>query len=171
MKYPKKKIEFDSEWFESGYYVYVLKIVKKKNNFYYIGQTGDRKHVSARSPFYRLMGHFNPYNTPDSQLVKGLFNSNLLKKKNGESKRVCIEKAISCGKIKITAYFFKTDDFDNISHNVRRAKTETIETILIHHCRKNGKKLFNEVNHDTSKAIKDNNAEKIAKKIYKNIIL
>lgn len=46
------EIEFNSEWFKSGYYVYVLSISHmEKGMFYYIGQTGDRKHIAAHHLF------------------------------------------------------------------------------------------------------------------------
>lgn len=94
------QITFDSDWFRSGYYVYVVKIEHyKKGTFYYIGQTGDRHHVAARSPFYRLMGHFNPYiikNGTDSQLIKGLLKLGLIETpEKPKNARICMEEAIA----------------------------------------------------------------------------
>ena len=117
-------INFNPEWYQSAYYVHVLTIVHKtKGAYYYVGQTGDRKHVSARSPFYRLMGHFNTYNfskSTDAQLVKGLFANNLIKEDEGQSKRVCVEEAIVNKTITIQAKYFKLNDFDSLDHVAKK---------------------------------------------------
>jgi len=130
------EINFDSEWFQSGYYVYVISITHvSKGNYYYVGQTGDRKHVSARSPFYRLMGHFNPYNLKngtDSQLIKGLINNNLIElPSDNKSTRICIEEAIQNKSIIINPTYFKISDFDKADHSSKRENVEEIESALI----------------------------------------
>jgi hypothetical protein len=145
-------IEFNAEWFQSGYFVYVISV--KHNNtdtYYYIGQTGDRFHQSARSPFYRLWGHYNPYNQKsgtDAQLFKGILK--LLPNNDEVSNRIKVEKAINSKEIEIKADYFKIKDFTEEigekEHKQNRLLTENIETILI--------KKINEIStvlNDTSK--------------------
>jgi hypothetical protein len=39
----------------------------------YVGMTGDRKHPMARSPFYRMAGHFNQLSaSTENQIIKGI---------------------------------------------------------------------------------------------------
>ncbi len=40
-----------------GFCIYVLEIVKEKQKWFYIGMTGDPHYPSARSAYYRLVGH------------------------------------------------------------------------------------------------------------------
>lgn len=65
-------IKLEPEWFKSGYYVYVVVIKYEENNYYYIGMTGDRNHIVARSPFYRMSGHFMLGQSTQNQIIKGI---------------------------------------------------------------------------------------------------
>lgn len=56
---PLMTIKLRSEWFEMGYYVYVVIMQRGYHKLFYVGMTGDRKHETARSPFYRMSGHFS----------------------------------------------------------------------------------------------------------------
>lgn len=131
------EIEYRPEWFAGGYYVYVITVIHRKNRqFHYIGQTGDRKHTSARAPFYRMMGHFNTYNLKnvanDSQLIGGLIREQLVDAPTKDrNARVCVEEAICNGTIEIKARFFKLADFDRNEHDDRRRLTEDTEKHLI----------------------------------------
>ncbi|SFF95641.1 hypothetical protein SAMN04488033_11661 [Salegentibacter agarivorans] len=133
----KLQINFDGSWFQSRYYVYVITVVHNLKTFYYIGQTGDRKYTAARSPFYRLWGHFNPYNSKsgtDSQLIKALFKKGILEKIKGISKRQIIDKALFEKKILIATSFYPIEEFINdetIEHKRKRKVAESIETALI----------------------------------------
>lgn len=141
-------INFNPDWFKSGYYVYVLKIEHKtKGIYFYIGQTGDRYHVSARSPFYRLMGHYNTYNSSkgsDAQLINGLVANNIIKPTKEKSKRVCVEEAIVNKTLAITANYFKISDFGKLDHQTCREMVEEIELKLIQTFRSKKHKLFND---------------------------
>lgn len=65
-------MELNPDWFQSGYYVYVVTIQYKRKNYFYIGMTGDRHHLTARSPFYRMNGHFIRGKSTQNQIVKGI---------------------------------------------------------------------------------------------------
>lgn len=166
------EISFNSEWFKSGYYVYVITIVHKtKGNYYYIGQTGDRKHTAARSPFYRLMGHFNPYNIKkgtDMQLVAGLIKYGLIEKPcELKNARICIEEAIESESIKIKADYYTISDFDSTNHKVKRIFAEEVELALINNFRNADLKLFNDFNKiGDRKVIKNQDAINIAERIF-----
>lgn len=146
----KLQINFDANWFKSRYYVYVITVVHSLKTFYYIGQTGDRKYTAARSPFYRLWGHFNPYNSKsgtDSQLIKSLFKKGILEDVEGISKRQVIDKALFEKKISIATSFYPIEEFINdeaIEHQRKRQVAEAVETALINMFEANT--LFNDLN-------------------------
>lgn len=137
----KLQLNYDSEWFTSRYYVYIIKIVVSNDTYYYIGQTGDRHFIAARSPFYRLWGHFNPYNLKkgtDSQLMSNLFKRNVFRKKDGDSNRLTIDRALAKRDAVITAQFYPIydfeDDFTQLSkknHKNKRVFVEQIEKGVI----------------------------------------
>lgn len=137
----KLELNYNSEWFASGYYVYVIKIEVGKDIFYYVGQTGDRHFIAARSPFYRLWGHFNPYNLKkgtDSQLMSNLFKRKIFCRKDGESNRLTIDRALAKKDAIISAQFYPIEDFvnDNTqiskdSHKQKRVFVEEIEKGVI----------------------------------------
>ena len=120
-------IVFNSDWFQSGYFVYVLTIShESKGTYYYVGQTGDRNHNSSRSPFYRLTAHFRPYKSTDNQLVVGLVTNNLITPAIEKSIRVCIEESFVSKVLEVKSDYFKIDEFDSLAH---KSKTKFVESI------------------------------------------
>jgi hypothetical protein len=167
------EISFNPEWFKSGYYIYVLTVVHKtKGTYYYIGQTGDRKHIAARSPFYRLTGHFSSYNLKsgtDNQLVKGLINNFLVETPSENKKaRICIEEAIENKSVTITANYYAISDFDKSDHLEKRKFVEEIELALLYNFRNAEAKIFNDCNKiGDRKEVINQNAKNIADEIFK----
>ncbi len=52
-----KTLEIPGSFLVPGFCIYVLEIVKEKQKWFYIGMTGDPHYPSARSAYYRLVGH------------------------------------------------------------------------------------------------------------------
>ena len=137
----KLQLNYNSEWFTSRYYVYIIKIEVSKAVYHYVGQTGDRHFIAARSPFYRLWGHFNPYNLSkgtDSQLMKNLFQRKIFQKKDGHSNRLTIDRALAKKDAVIKAQFYPIFDFEDdnkktniMSHKDKRVFVEQIEKGVI----------------------------------------
>lgn len=166
------EISFNSEWFQSCYSVYVLTITHSGNEYFYIGQTGDRKHVSARSPFYRLMGHYSPYQGTDTQLVMGLIKHNLIHKPEDKSLRVCLEDAFYNKHITVKADYFKIIDFDELDHPNKRKLAEKVEQLLIDHFKIKRKELFNNISESLiQKAKMDEEAVRVFDKIIEKVSL
>lgn len=153
----EKKMEhipiiFNSDWFQTGYFVYVLTINhKSKGTYYYVGQTGDRYHKAARSPFYRLTAHFRPYKSTDNQLVVGLESKGLITPEEGKSKRVCIEEAIANKVIEVKSDYFKIDEFDNVEHQSKTKFVEAVEQEIINTLVSYKKNMFNAPQKKSSK--------------------
>lgn len=136
MSAPIQHINFHytPEWFASGYYVYIITVWHEGDYRYYIGQTGDRNHLSARSPFYRLWGHFNPYKSADGQLFQSL--KEILRVDTRKiSNRVKVESSIASGIISIKADYFKIFDLPEqltrAEHTQMRKHVEDVESLII----------------------------------------
>ena len=51
-------ITIDGQLFRRQYLLYVIALDNKHEQFWYVGQTGDRKYITARPPIRRLTAHF-----------------------------------------------------------------------------------------------------------------
>lgn len=127
-------IHLKPDWFEEGYYVYVYILQKANRKFYYVGMTGDRKYQTARSPFYRMCGHFSKLNSSnENQIIKGIKEKFSFK---GEVSDLL-------PKIKMSVHFFKLRDKinskrrdDKKKHGENRKYAEMIESVIIQKIRK-----------------------------------
>jgi len=172
------EIKYNPEWFQSGYYVYILTVTHKiKGVYYYIGQTGGRARDSARSPFYRQMGHFNTYSYKgkgtDAQLIKGLVENKLIPDDPTKSIRIRVEKAFVSGEVSVTAKYYKVSELNNKEHSEKRLETEMIELSLIKMFSDADQKLFNDLDKigDRNKIENINVVHSKAKEIYINYSL
>jgi len=52
-------LEIPGKQLRRAYLIYVIEVTKDNHSFYYVGQTGDNKYVTARPPFRRLAGHLD----------------------------------------------------------------------------------------------------------------
>lgn len=59
-------LEIPGSFLVPGFCIYVLEIVKEKQKWFYVGMTGDPHYPSARSAYYRLVGHLES-NTRSTQ--------------------------------------------------------------------------------------------------------
>lgn len=136
-------IKLDPGWFKHGYYVYVVVVKHLQDIYYYIGMTGDRKYLIARSPFYRMSGHFMmAESSTQNQIIKGLKErlGNSLKERVG---------SLLC-EMEFTYYMWLIKPYEmqidkNLHHDNRKI-AERIESALIEKCRYafGEKNVFNE---------------------------
>lgn len=85
--------------------------------------TGDRKHITARSPFYRMTPHFNRLNSStENQIFIGLGD-----KIGIDNIATCIEK------LSIAYYAFLVEPIieNSSNHHSKRIRTEKVESALI----------------------------------------
>ena len=132
-------IPLQSNWFENGYYVYTVVINYQNENYFYIGMTGDRKHVIARSPFYRMSGHFQLGKSTQNQIIKGIERVFSVSAKD--------DNVLTA--MNFTYYAWKIKPFVNSitseEHHLNRIVTEKIESNLIVLCQQHfgTEKVFN----------------------------
>lgn len=68
------KFTIEGKQFKPSYIIYIIRVSSVDGgNYFYVGQTGDRKHITARPPFRRLAGHLDEINkSTQNQLYKGI---------------------------------------------------------------------------------------------------
>ncbi len=134
------EIKLKPEWFKMGYYVYVVVIDYKNEKHFYVGMTGDKAYPTARSPFYRMSGHFSlADSSTQNQIIKGLKNKFNIDKK-------MLDKALQ--EMQITYYAWLLNEFDEDDHHGHRLKricAEKTESALIQKMKKSyPDKVFND---------------------------
>lgn len=113
---------------------------KSKDEYYYIGQTGDRNHFTARPAFRRLSGHFSDQgHSTENQIYRAIV-SQILKKNYANRKpfdqdvKDATTEFLLNSKIEMFVYpfkeFSKSDSIEN--HEMNRKSVEKIEAELIH---------------------------------------
>ena len=151
------------EQLKSMYSIYIIVLKNGNNKYFYIGQTGDRNYISARSPFLRLTGHLDKReSSTQNQLYKGIVEK-ILKIKYDNNTYENVEKYFL--NTKLLMYTFPIFDFKYGAtideHTEKRGKVEKIENTLINHfIEKYGKdKIINKK--CNSKNILDNNTNEV----------
>lgn len=137
-------IALNGQLLESKYGVYVVKIAQEQDGeFFYVGQTGDAKYISARSSFYRLAAHISYTKSTQNQVYVAL------QKETSIDDRYEFETWLL--KAKIEMFFFKVDDFQQLPdtpdnkeiHLEKRRKTLALETAVLETGRTACKKMLN----------------------------
>ena len=123
-------------FFQSGYAVYVVEIAHKPTakRYYYLGQTGDSYHTTARPPFYRMSGHFEYGQSTQNQVFKGLCRLLNIEDNDSLKKREAVESFLV--KSEIRYHVFRLHDFsyqdeEKAEHRRRRHSTLVVETALL----------------------------------------
>lgn len=143
MNKPLERIDIDipNNWLNSGYYVYIAKIGFEGKTYFYIGQTGDNHHPTARGPLYRISGHISKLgSSAQNQVIKGLRKELNIDVDDREG----LEKVLS--EINFTYTFWKISDFaykdPEITKRRKRKETQFVEHLLIYKLQ-NKNSLFN----------------------------
>ena len=121
------------EQLRSMYSIYIIVLKSEHGKYFYIGQTGDRAHITARSPFYRLSGHLGKQNrSTENQIYKGIMDK-ILKIKFDENTYEKVEDYFK--KSQLTMYTFPIFDYQynttKEKHTEKRQNVEEIESKLI----------------------------------------
>lgn len=137
-------------FFRSGYAVYVVEIAHQPTakKYYYLGQTGDAHYLMARSPFYRMSGHFEYGASTQNQVFKGLCKLLDIKDKDDpREKREAVEAFLVESEIRYHVFRlhdFSYQDENEAEHKRRRHSTLVVETALLRRFKEQyGKALLN----------------------------
>ena len=135
------KITIEGQQFKKAYLVYVIRITKiEGNNYFYIGQTGDRNYLTARPAFRRLAGHFSDIGSSTENQVYRQIAVKILEIKEAKDKKAFTEKIKKrvgdfLEKCTIEMFVYSIAEFedngDKDLHIRNRELTEVIENELI----------------------------------------
>lgn len=146
---PHSHISINGSDLESTYgdYIIFIKDASKNPIYFYVGQTGDAKHISARSSFYRIAAHLSYTKSTQNQIFKAILKETAickveeyegLKKQEKREVRKKVEAWLKDKTIEM--FFYKTADFEFLDeekednqklHLVLRKQTLALETALI----------------------------------------
>lgn len=132
-----------------GVYIILIKDALEIPTHYYIGQTGDAKHISARSAFYRIAAHLGYSKSTQNQLFKGIVKDQNFHNDDNREVRKKVEAWLKDKTLEI--HFYKTDDFEFLKegkeehpenqkeHTLKRRVTLALETALLQELEKTSK--------------------------------
>lgn len=168
-KEPHSHITIKGSDLVSAYGVYIVLIMDQTKNYCYVGQTGDAKYISARSPFYRIAAHLGYGKSTQNQVYEGLKKELMLSTKK-EMENWLANKTIDI-------HFFKTDDFEFMleskankkTHIYKRRRTLVLESALLQELKEHQELTLLNQNHMTYKDFEE--AIPKAKEIMKTIEL
>ena len=140
------------ELFRRWYLLYVVELSHDSNQYFYVGQTGDRKAKTARPVFRRLAAHLEDRRSTQNQVyqyvaheILGFPEDEGKKRAFTEEARRAIEEYLVKSNIKMHAYYLELfiSTITQGKHEENRRKSEKIEEQVIDIFHKNGKELMN----------------------------
>jgi hypothetical protein len=132
------ELKLEGEHFRRHYLIYVVQVGSPKGQFTYVGQTGDRKHITARPAFRRLAAHLeDTAASKQNQVYRGLVRElGLLLPKKGpfsDATKDQVEdflvQSTVCMKVYIVEAFPKGQNKSD--HDAARKRTEATEDEVI----------------------------------------
>jgi hypothetical protein len=133
-------VELSGEQFKKQYLLYIIHLYHNNDNYYYIGQTGDRNVKTARPVFRRLAAHLGDRQSTENQVYQfiahDILNIPVVQGKTegfSEQSRDKISQFLVNSKIKMFAYSLEpfSPDVSNQKHKITTKKTEVIENQVI----------------------------------------
>jgi hypothetical protein len=133
------KLELDGNHFVESYFVYLIEVTHADyGRFFYVGQTGDRNHFTARPAFRRLSAHLSDQGwSKENQLYRHIAQK-LLKHELVKNKVFEPETKTGVGaflrEAKICMHVFPVKTFDKAfepEHKANRKYVESIENEVI----------------------------------------
>lgn len=149
---PDFSIELVGEQFRRAYLLYVIEIRHNEDRYYYIGQTGDNKYITARPAFRRLSGHLQDTGKSTQNQVYRYIATTILgygEAKNQEAFHEKIKQAVEGFLVDSTVrmHIYKVQPFDpaisTSDHLTNVRKVSLLEKYVIRAFASSGKSLIN----------------------------
>lgn len=140
------------EHFRRRYLLYVIELSHSGKKYFYVGQTGDTKEITARPVFRRLAAHLEDRKSTQNQVyqyvaheILGFPENEGKKTAFTEEARQAVEEYLIGSNIKMHAYYLESfiSTITRGEHETNRRKTQKIEKQVIDVFRKNRKTLMN----------------------------
>ena len=172
-------LELSGKHFKRQYLLYIVQLINKNDEYYYVGQTGDTRVITARPVFRRLAAHLEDRKSTQNQVYQYIAH-NILNVPENEGKKIAFtektrqkieEYLIDCT-MKMYAYHLEpfTSEISSDEHHARRRNTLKMEKLVIRALHKNGKKVMN--NKSTTDAIYiDCPFPKVLQRVKKDFVL
>ena len=80
-------LELLGEHFRRQYLLYIIKICHGEDEYFYVGQTGDNRYITARPAFRRLAGHFEDSGQSTQNQIYRYIACNILKIERASNKQ------------------------------------------------------------------------------------
>ncbi len=149
---PDLNLKLDGEHFRRRYLLYIIHLSHNIKDYFYVGQTGDTKVVTARPVFRRLSAHFEDRKSTQNQVYQYIAHD-ILKLPEDEGKKTAfteetrqkVEEYLVESKITMYAYHLEPfiPQISHKEHSNTRRKTLRIEKLVIRLLRKNGRNVMN----------------------------
>lgn len=133
-----QSLTIPGDFFRSGYSVYVVEIKhpKLKQSLFYVGQTGDAAHLTARSPFYRMGGHFSyQKKSTENQLFRAISKIEEIplslepRDERAQIEEFLVEATVSYHVFQLHDFDYNNEDRDH--HRDKRHTALAVETALL----------------------------------------
>jgi len=134
------------------YLLYVVELSHDNSQYFYVGQTGDTRVITARPVFRRLAAHLEDRKSTQNQVFQYVAHE-ILRFPEYEGKKTAfteeakraIEEYLVKSNIKMHVYYLEPfiSTITQREHEKNRRKTQKIEEQVIDVFRKNGKELMN----------------------------
>lgn len=143
--------ELKGEHFKRRYLLYIVELSHKGNQYFYVGQTGDTRVITARPVFRRLAAHLEDRKSTQNQLYQYVAHD-ILRFPEDEGKKIAfterakqaVEEYLVKSNIKMYAYHLESFlPTTTEEHKKKRRKSQKIEKQAIAVFRKNGRRLMN----------------------------
>ncbi|MFH1381454.1 MAG: hypothetical protein ABIH70_00990 [Chloroflexota bacterium] len=172
-------VELPGELFKRQYLLYIIELSRSGSRYFYIGQTGDTRVITARPVFRRLAAHLEDRKSTQNQVYQYVAHR-ILEFPEYEGKKIAftqearqaVEKYLVKGNLKMHAYSLEpfVSSISREEHVKRRRKTQKIEEQVIALFRKNRRELMNQ-KVVASVSLKDCPYRKVMKQIAKDFDL
>lgn len=135
------KIQIDGNQFEQAYLIYIIEVRHPDHeSHYYVGQTGDRNHRTARPAFRRLGGHLSDQgHSTENQLYRAIVSKILELEKPPSGKfetelKSKVSHFLRESTIEMHAFPLRKfqDDCTLELHKENREFIEAVENVIIH---------------------------------------
>jgi hypothetical protein len=136
-----------------NYFLYIIQLTHKKDNYYYIGHTYDQQNINTALPFLRLAEHFdNTNSSTHNQIYKYIVNNIVAPSKKEEEKKIDdniknkVEAFLSESKVVMSVYpllEFDTESLSKSEHKENIKKVKDFENLILRIFMEASKKLMN----------------------------
>lgn len=149
---PDLVIELPGAQFRRAYLLYIIEICHDRERYFYIGQTGDNRYITARPAFRRLSGHLEDTGQSTQNQVYRYIATKILGYEEAESKTAFSEKVKQAvedflvgSTVRMHAY--RAQPFNpfvsSANHLATVKKVSLLEKFVVEAFVKSGKSLMN----------------------------